>query len=440
MGERLFTLFLFSAIAADAAQWVVIVATSAGYRNYRHQADACHAYQLARQKGVPEDRIILMMYDDVARDPANPFPNKLFNRPDPHGPGRDVYAGCKVDYKGDDVNPDTFIDVLTGKGPGKSLKSTSHDHVFITLIDHGAPGFINFELGTLHRMTLQHALQQMHEAQMFNHLVFYLDTCYSGSMFEGLAVPGVYAVSASNSTEFSYTLYCPGPPGHDSGNIVDGRPLGTCLGDVFSMGWMEDSEANDSTKETLDEQLAVVKRATTKSHVMQFGDRRFVNDTISEYFGNGSRVLKAPQWTQPVPTSLVPVHQLDLHMLRTAYDRATSHKERQARWQELQQELASQEAVKSVFRRFVRLAYPGEKMKQEQAWTRTDTPNSPECELAGHEAIRAHCARLFDANSGFALSFHQVVVNVCADIAQGLHVDVIGLGAQACDSSRSVIV
>jgi hypothetical protein len=29
-----------------AASWVVIVAGSNGYQNYRHQADACHAYQV----------------------------------------------------------------------------------------------------------------------------------------------------------------------------------------------------------------------------------------------------------------------------------------------------------------------------------------------------------------------------------------------------------
>ena len=31
--------------AAAAEHWAVIVAGSSGYGNYRHQADACHAYQ-----------------------------------------------------------------------------------------------------------------------------------------------------------------------------------------------------------------------------------------------------------------------------------------------------------------------------------------------------------------------------------------------------------
>ena len=30
------------------------------------QADACHAYQIMKKHGIPEARIITMMYDDIA--------------------------------------------------------------------------------------------------------------------------------------------------------------------------------------------------------------------------------------------------------------------------------------------------------------------------------------------------------------------------------------
>merc|ERR1719456_2162835 len=89
---------------AHKANWAVIVAGSSGYGNYRHQADACHAYQIMRARGIPESNIILMAVDDIAHDDENPFPGKLFNKPTPQGtPGKDVYSGCKIDYKGSDV-------------------------------------------------------------------------------------------------------------------------------------------------------------------------------------------------------------------------------------------------------------------------------------------------------------------------------------------------
>ena len=60
--------------AAASDHWAVIVAGSRGYGNYRHQADTCHAYQIMKKNGIPEDHIIHLSYDDVANNSMNPFP------------------------------------------------------------------------------------------------------------------------------------------------------------------------------------------------------------------------------------------------------------------------------------------------------------------------------------------------------------------------------
>ena len=102
-------------LAAATDHWAVLVAGSNGYNNYRHQADVCHAYHVVLKKGIPASNIIVMAYDDIANSPANPFPGQLFNAPTPKGtPGVDVYAGCKIDYRGRAVNPENFVKVLTG--------------------------------------------------------------------------------------------------------------------------------------------------------------------------------------------------------------------------------------------------------------------------------------------------------------------------------------
>ena len=69
--------------------WAVLVAGSRGWENYRHQADVCHAYQVLHSHGVPEDNIIVMMYDDIAYNQRNPYQGRIFNRPN----GSDVYKG-----------------------------------------------------------------------------------------------------------------------------------------------------------------------------------------------------------------------------------------------------------------------------------------------------------------------------------------------------------
>merc|ERR1719174_3691268 len=150
------------------------------------------------------------------------------------------------------------MDVLTGSASGKKLESTSEDNVFIFFSDHGAPGLIAFpgSAGVLHKEELQSTFQTMSDNKMFNKLTFYLETCESGSMFEDMSIPGVYALSASNPTESSWGTYC----GSDA--KVNGKSINSCLGDLFSVSWMEDSDATDTTTESLNDQFSTVKRLT----------------------------------------------------------------------------------------------------------------------------------------------------------------------------------
>jgi len=61
--------------------------------------------------------------------------------------------------------------------------------------------------------------------------------------------------------------------------------MGTCLGDEFSVNWMEDSEAANPFSETLDEQYIIVKEKTLGSPVQKFGDFDFVNEPIANFEG-----------------------------------------------------------------------------------------------------------------------------------------------------------
>jgi len=48
--------------------WAVIGGLSRSWENYRHQADALTMYQQVRSQGVPDDHIILLVYDDIPTD------------------------------------------------------------------------------------------------------------------------------------------------------------------------------------------------------------------------------------------------------------------------------------------------------------------------------------------------------------------------------------
>ena len=54
------------AVAYSVDHWAVLVAGSDGYWNYRHQSDVCHAYQILKKNGIPEEQIIVIAKDDIA--------------------------------------------------------------------------------------------------------------------------------------------------------------------------------------------------------------------------------------------------------------------------------------------------------------------------------------------------------------------------------------
>ena len=67
------------------------------------------------------------------------------------------------------------------------LESGENDHVFINFVDHGGVGLIGFPTEYLYAKDLMAALTTMNEKKMYKELVFYMEACESGSMFEGTA-------------------------------------------------------------------------------------------------------------------------------------------------------------------------------------------------------------------------------------------------------------
>lgn len=332
----------------SGGNWAVIIAGSNTFDNYRHQADACHAYQIVKKNGIPESNIILMMEDDVAGDKRNPYPGKLFNRPTANGvDGEDVYDGCKPDYRGKDVNAKNFLAVLNGdaaamkgkgvNGTGKVLKSTSSDNVFVNFADHGGGEIIEMPNGPyLHAKDLTNTLKQMHTNSMFKKLVFYMEACNGGSMFANIlpADINVYATTAANPKEPSWGTYCP------PNDVVNGKAIGACLGDLYSVNWMEDSDAQGETS-SLDMQYERVVKLTAKSHPQMYGtetwkDSMYVEDFQGHVSNSSTGVMKKKKQTNAASASASvaapatkkdAVDQRDVELLQVFYQylRADEH-------------------------------------------------------------------------------------------------------------------
>ncbi|KAG2491775.1 hypothetical protein HYH03_009935 [Edaphochlamys debaryana] len=274
--------------------WALLVAGSSGWGNYRHQADVCHAYQVLRRGGLHPSRMVVMMADDIARDPANPFPGQVFNAPG----GPDVYAGVPIDYRGASVTAGVLLAVLEGnasalppgtRGSGRVLASGAGDRVFVFYSDHGSPGVLGMPSGPfLYADELVGALTRKYRRRGYREALLYIEACESGSMFEGLLPPdvGAYATTASNAVESSWGTYCPG--------MRPGAPpaFSTCLGDLYSVAWMENADRCDLTSETLMAQYAIVRARTSNnytyamgSHVMQYGSLAITREVAGTFEG-----------------------------------------------------------------------------------------------------------------------------------------------------------
>lgn len=269
----------------------MLIAGSRGYYNYRHQADVCHAYRVLRERGLDDEHIITFVYDDIAYNGWNSYPGQIFNAPG----GRDVYPGCAKDYTGADVNKVNLMAVLTGDkqavagiGSGRVLHQDPKQKIFLYYSDHGSVGAVGMPSGgAWYADEFSNTLKKMLANNFFKELVFYLESCESGSMFQGMGfddTPNVLLVSASGPYESSYATYC--PTWNENNITPNASYVGACLGDLFSVAWMEYAESHDIASELVADQLDyVTKRTSTDgtydagSHVIVYADS---NQTMRE--------------------------------------------------------------------------------------------------------------------------------------------------------------
>ncbi|XP_068110713.1 legumain [Hyperolius riggenbachi] len=383
--------------------WVVLVAGSNGWYNYRHQADLCHAYQIIKKNGIPDEQIVVMMYDDIAQNEANPTKGVVINRPN----GTDVYAGVLKDYTGEDVTPANFLAVLKGdakavkgKGSGKVIQSGPDDHVFVYFTDHGAPGLLAFPSDDLHVKDLNKTLQYMYENKKYKRMVLYIEACESGSMMNHLPNNiNIYATTAANPHESSYACY-----------YDDKRD--TYLGDLYSISWMEDSDVEDLTKETLHQQFLLVKQHTNLSHVMQYGNRTISKMKVKQF--QGSNKGQAPRMTlEPVKRlDLTPSPDVPLAILKRKYMATNDAQEARNIMIRINALLKAKEVIKEKVKKIIDLVTESDEMTKE-ILTDQMVLNDFGCYSAAAERFKYKCFNWHMPLYEYAMRELYTLVNLC---------------------------
>jgi len=260
--------------------WVVLVAGSTSYMNYRHQASVCHAYQVAHKYGVPDERIIVFMADDIAQSSSNPFPGEIYNYFYIKGGNNvNVYKGVPKDYTGENATADNLIAVLTGmtpeSGSGKTLQTTKEDNVFFYYDDHGNTDIIAMPYGRRFTGTgdVKNLFEVLSSKKLYKNWVIFVQACYSGSMFYKQDVPdNVYIATSAPTDDSAYACW------YDN-------TLRTYVTSCWPRGWLRPMDEEDPSVVTFDQLFADAWTFTKNStEPCQYGDADVKKLTMKQFF------------------------------------------------------------------------------------------------------------------------------------------------------------
>ncbi|XP_028398657.1 legumain-like [Dendronephthya gigantea] len=392
----------------DSKTWGLLIAGSNTWDNYRHQADICHAYQILHRNQIPDENIVVMMYDDIAQNPANPTPGKIINKPN----GPDVYHGVPKDYTGKDVTPKNFLSVLKGDkdavqgiGSGKVIDSGPDDNVFVYFADHGAPGLVAFPgvAPPLKKKQLLQAINFMHQKNKYKQMVIYVEACESGSMFADGGLPNnikVFATTAANPRESSYAYYWD--------NKRD-----TYLGDLYSISWMENSDKSNLTSETLQQQFLKVKKRTTQSHVQEYGEQDMSADSVIDFQGEGKESWLPAKDTNEYDTNdAVPSPEVPMAILEHRLEKASSSEKVKIEMKMLSL-LRERQRVRETVEKIAEVATHGEEQKFRVLEGSSGKVTELDCHAEVVDAFHEKCFAL--GKSDAALRHVYVLANLCEE-------------------------
>lgn len=241
----------------------VVIGASDTWADYRHQADAIAMYQILKSQGFPDDRIILILEDNIASDSRNLYPGVVRIEPD----GENIYKDVKVDYHLSDLKVNELDDILNGRASDRlpvTLESDAADNVILFWCGHGNFGRLAWgSLGSISSGYFKDILTRMHESGKYRRLFIAMDACYSGSIAEAcIGIPGVFFMTSANSLETS------------KADMKD-MNMGIWLSNGFTRGFQNSIEENPDI--TIRDLYYKVVQTTVGSHVSAYNAEAFGN-------------------------------------------------------------------------------------------------------------------------------------------------------------------
>jgi len=250
-------------------RYAVVMATSTGWINYRHQADALDIYRMLKNAGYDDDHIVLITEDDLANDPENPHPGVVHVTPD----GENLRLNIKNDYKISQLTPADLENILKGNVTERTpqvVHGSKNTNVLFFWSGHGKyDGMLNWAGGEITAGEIRTAI---HGAQdNFRKMLLVMETCFSGSVGENLTgIPGLMVLTAA----------APGEKSH--ADVIEGNIY---LSNAFTRVFRDEVEKNPDI--SIYDLYIELARHTTASHARMYNYDWYgsvYNNTLGEYF------------------------------------------------------------------------------------------------------------------------------------------------------------
>ena len=298
-----------------------------------------------------------MTYTSVLTADENPFKGMIFTDPSETTDGDWAKYGCfdHMDYTGADINPEVFLAIisgdadrvkeLTGKENPKVMSYSKDDTLFTYFMDHGTPEYIYVGEDVVPSFALREAMQTAHEKQLYGKWVWFMEACYSGSMFmEFPSDWNIYILTSADDANSANMNNCP------PDDVVAGKEFDTCLSGLWDNIWLDYADAHPDA--TIGELFDAVKEriaGESSQNPSQFGDLSFRDLPLSDFFGKSQSPLSPHLSSNSKNTRAViesiPLDQVPLHLAKWKAIRASNVLTREKSLAQLNTEVSSKAKI-----------------------------------------------------------------------------------------------
>lgn len=280
--------------------WAVLVCTSKYWYNYRHVANVLSIYRSIKRLGIDDSHIILMLADNMACDARNPWPGTIFNNAHHHI--NILGEDAEIDYRGDEVNVENFLSLLTGRHHegtprSKKLSTDLGSNILIYLTGHGGNGFLKFQdKEELSSKEIADSFDQMHLKGRYNEMLFIVDTCQAESLSSQIYSPNIIGIGSSKV-------------GQDSLSHHGDPTIGVYVIDRYTyhvLNFLEKLDPQSATNSTLKEFFGICPESVCISNVkirLDLYRRNPAKVPITDFFGNKVQrtlvdIPEEPSWME----------------------------------------------------------------------------------------------------------------------------------------------